>query len=106
MVTLAEFVLHITTSTVVMMIGFGAVAFVRFRYDTAHRSFRRFAVAFVGLIVLIAGLSASANVAEVRCRRDPQLICRYNDNVPFMATIVTVFFLTALVRSRMLYNDR
>jgi len=107
MVTLAEFLQHVIVSGVVMAVGLAAVAFTRFRYDTGHKTFRRFAWWFVGLLVLIALLSAFvADVTNIRCPGDPANVCRFNDTVPAMATIAFVYLLAGLWRSRTMYTWR
>lgn len=106
MATVGEFVRHVVTSAVFIAIGLGAVAYVRFRYDTGHRAFRRFLIASAGILACVAGLSLVSSVNEGRCPDDPTEFCRYNDSVPAMATIVGVFVIVALVVSRVLYTER
>ena len=106
MVTLAEFVRHVLIGSAVMGVGFGAVAFSRFRYDTAHRTFRRFAWWYGGLIALTAALSLMSTVRTLRCPRDPAEFCRINDSVPAMATIAFIYAITGLVRARSMYTHR
>lgn len=89
-----------------MALGVAATAYIRFRYDTGHRAFRRLCMWYGALVVVIAGLSLTSNVAEVRCRREPNEFCRYNDSVPAIATIAGVFFLVGVGRAWFIYSDR
>ena len=106
MVTLAEFVRHVGLSAALMAVGLGAVAFTRFRFDTAHRTLRGFAIWYVGLIVLIAALSLMSSVSTKRCQRHPTEFCRFNDSVPAMATIAFVYAVLGIYKARSSYNLR
>lgn len=106
MVTLAEFVRHVVIGALVMGVGLGAVAYTRFRFDTAHRTFRRFALWYVGLVALTAVLSAMSSVQTKRCPRDPTEFCRFNDSVPAMATIAFIYAVLGLYKARSCYNRR
>ncbi len=86
--------------------GLGAVAFVRFRFDTGYRAFRRFVVGAIGVMAAAATLSLVSTVNEGRCPDDPTEFCRYNDSAPAMATIVGVYLVVALIGARLLYNER
>ncbi len=102
----AEFLRYMITSALLMGLGLGAAAYVRFRHNTAHRAFRRLVYYYIGLLALIAVLTAGADVSEVRCRGNPMEWCRYNDSLPVIALVVFAWLLVVLPRARFLYNDR
>ena len=104
--TLAEFVQHVAVSSGVMALGVAAVAIVRYRYDVGHQFFRRLLLGYALTIGLIAVLSATANVTERRCTRNPTEFCRYNDSIPLMAVAVLVFVGTCAVRGFFLHFNR
>lgn len=106
MVTFAEFVRHVLTVAVAMGVGLGTVAWIRFRHDTAHRTFRRFAWWYGGLVVLTAVISGLSDPRTARCPRDPAELCRFNDSIPVMATIAFFYVSVALVKARWMYNER
>ncbi len=106
MVTTAEFVRHVLIGASVMGVGLGAIAYTRFRFDTAHRTFRRFAAWYVGLVALTAVLSRMSSVQTKRCPRDPTEFCRFNDSVPAMATLAFVYALLGIYKARSMYNRR
>lgn len=89
-----------------LSIGLGAVAYVRFRHETEQRAFRRFVIAFVVLIVVVAGLSLASTVREARCPDDANEFCRYNDSVPAIATVVAVYVFVAAIAARVIYAER
>lgn len=105
-VTLAEFIRHVVLSTIIMGFGLAWVAYVRLRYQTGHRAFRRFTVTFFVLIGLVSFISRASFVSERRCRGNPQEFCRINDSTPFIAMIAITYVIVALIAARILYNER
>ena len=89
-----------------MLIALAAAGYVRFRYDVEHEKFRRIAVWFGVSLAVVAGLSLTADVTETRCTRDPSQFCRYNDNIPFIATVVMVYFVITLGRAFFMHFNR
>lgn len=106
MVTFGEFLEHTLTSTVVMSVGLLVLVFFVHRYDDGHSFARKAAIALPICIALIALFSLTATVTESRCQRDPSEFCRYNDNIPFMATVVFGYVGTVLVRALLVFLYR
>ena len=106
MVSRAEFLQHVIVYGAMMAAALGVVAYVRYRYDVGHRVFRRLALAWAASIVGVVVLSLTSKVTTTRCTRDPSEFCRYNDNIPFMATLVFLFFCTCLTRAFFLHFNR
>ena len=48
----------------------------------------------------------TSGVTEARCTRDPREWCRYNDNVPFMATVAMIFSGLMLTRALLVWFYR
>ena len=105
-VTLAEFLQHVLVSTGVMSLGVAVMAYVRFRYDVGHRTFKRTLGWFAASVALVAVLSRTATVTERRCTRDLLEFCRYNDNIPFMVVVVFLFLAGCGIRAFFLHFSR
>ncbi|MGB1504548.1 MAG: hypothetical protein ACPHDT_03585 [Acidimicrobiales bacterium] len=106
MVTRAEFLEHVLWSGGVMVIALGIAAYVRYRYNVGHKKFRRIAIWFVVSLAAVAGLSLTADVTETRCTRDPSEFCRYNDNIPFIATVVFAYVVVTSGRAFFMHFNR
>ena len=106
MVTLGEFIQQVVWSAGFMLLALGAAAYVRFRYDTGHDKFVRIAIWFVISMVIVVVLSLTAEVTEARCTRDPREFCRYNDNVPFIATVVFGYVVVTAGRAFFMHFNR
>jgi beta-lactamase regulating signal transducer with metallopeptidase domain len=105
-VTQAEFFEHLLWSGGIMVVALGVAAYVRYRYDAEHKNFRRIAIWFVVSLAAVAGLSLTADVTETRCTRDPSEFCRYNNNIPFIATVVTLYVAITLGRAFFMHFNR
>lgn len=105
-VTLGEFIQQVTWSAGFMLIALGAAAYVRFRHDTGHEKFVRIAIWFAVSLAIVVVLSLTAEVTETRCTRDPREFCRYNDNVPFIATVVAAYVVVTLGRAFFMHFNR
>ena len=106
MVTLGEFIEQVAWSAGFMLLALGTAAYVRFRYDTGHRKFVRMTFWFVASMAIVVTLSLTAEVTETRCTRDPREFCRYNDNVPFIATVVFIYAAVTTGRAFFMHFNR
>lgn len=106
MVTLGEFVEHVAWSGGIMLVALGAAAYVRFRYDVGHKKFIRISVWFAASLGAVIALSLTADVTTTRCTRDPSQFCRYNDNIPFIATVVLLYVIITLGRAFFMHFNR
>ena len=97
---------HLLTAGSAMAVGFGVLAYVHHRWGDGERSMRRFAIGFVIVLAVIAGVSAGSESYQVRCPDDPAEWCEYNDSVAAMATIAAVYVVASVVRSWMIYAER
>lgn len=89
-----------------MVPGLAALGLVFVRFGEGRTTLRRFAIAFVVLLLVIAGVSAGSETYRQRCPGRPLEWCEYNDSVGAMATIAVVFSIAACVRAWMLYAER
>lgn len=105
-VTRAEFIEHIVVSGSVMLVALAIAAYVRFRFDVGHRAFIRLAIGWFVAVGAVALLSLTAKITERRCPRDPVEWCRFNDNIPLIATVVFIYVGACLVRSFFLHFNR
>ena len=58
---------------------------------------------FVGEAVFA---SLTAEGTETRCTGNPREFCRYNDNVPFIATVVAMYFVITCGRAFFMHFNR
>ena len=58
------------------------------------------------LLWLVAVLSLTATITEARCTDNPREFCRFNDNIPLMATVVFVYAALVIGRAVMVYLYR
>jgi len=105
-VTQAEFIEHLVVSGAVMLAALAVAAYVRFRHDVGHRVFLRLILGWVMAVGAVAILSMTAKVTERRCPRNPIEWCRFNDNIPLIATVVFLYVCACLVRSFFLHFNR
>lgn len=89
-----------------MLVALGAAAYVRYRYDIEHKKFRRLTIWFGLSLAAVAVLSLTAEVTETRCTRDPSEFCRYNDNIPFIATVAALYFVITCGRAFFMHFNR
>ena len=106
MVTFGEFLRHVLTAGVTMTVSLLVLVAFAHRYDDARGFVRKAAIALPVCIGLVALLSITSGVTEARCTRDPREWCRYNDNVPFMATVAMIFSGLMLTRALLVWFYR
>ncbi len=89
-----------------MIVALAVVSYVRFRYDVDHKKFRNIAIWFGVSLAVVASLSLTADVTETRCTRNPTEFCRYNDNIPLIATVVMAYVVITLGRAFFMHFNR
>jgi hypothetical protein len=97
---------HLLLSGIFVGLGFTMVAVVCKKYNPRPKTIKRFGIAAVTTIGLVAALSLGATTRTGRCPDDPSEWCHYNDSVPAMTFLVVIFLITCAVRARMIYFER
>ena len=89
-----------------MLVALGGAAYVRFRYGVGHKKFIRMTIWFVVALGAIMTLSLTSEVTVARCTGDPSEFCRYNANVPFIATVAMVYVVITAGRAFFMHFNR
>ncbi len=105
-VTWAEFLRHIGFSAAFMAVGLALIGFVRIKYGIGQQLMRQMLITALVMLGIIAVVSRLSTVVEKRCRYDPQEFCRTNDSVPLIFTMVLVFLVICIIRTRSHYWNR
>ncbi len=87
-------------------LGLGLVVLICTRYDPRPTTIKRFTIAAIVTMGLVATLSATATTSSGACPDNPIETCHYNDSTPAMAGVVAVFVVVCAIRSRMIYFER
>jgi hypothetical protein len=97
---------HLILSGIFVGLGLGLVVLICTRYDPRPTTIRRFTIAALLTMGLVATLSATATTSSGACPDNPVETCHYNDSTPAMAGVVAVFVIVCAIRSRMIYFER
>ena len=88
-----------------MLLGIVALWFPCRRWDRPT-TFRRFVVAYVVVLGVIALVSSGSEVYRVRCNDNPNEWCEYNDSVPAMFSLAAGYVIVAWIRAWVVHSER
>jgi hypothetical protein len=103
---MAIVVRHLLLSAIPVGLSLGVLILVCTGYKIRGRSIRKYSIAAVVVMALIAALSEAAVVRVRPCPGNAIETCVYNDLVPPMATLVVLFTLVTLIKTWVLYSER
>ncbi len=97
---------HLVLSGIFVGLGLGLIVLICTKYDPRPTTIKRFMIAAIATMGLIATLSATASTTSGACPDNPIETCHYNDSTPAMAAIVALFCIVCAIRARMIYFER